>query len=96
VQQEVLRPSPALIAAFLFFALLSDVAVWKTVSEVNARLPDDQRFPYLRWTLGKYKRLWMEHKRLCPHSHWRLYSVLSLGLAALFMITVVWSAWLNL
>jgi len=92
MQQPALHPNPLLIAGFMLFGLLANVAVWKTVAEVNARLPTDQRFSWLLWTIGKYVRLWNEHKRLCPGSLWRLYAVVSFLMAILFMVLVVSSA----
>jgi prepilin signal peptidase PulO-like enzyme (type II secretory pathway) len=91
MQQPPLHPDPLPIAGFLLFGLLANVAVWRTVAEVNARLPNDQKFSWLWWTIGKYARLWAEHKRFCPGSHWRLYSVVSFLTAILFMILAVWS-----
>jgi hypothetical protein len=86
VQPQYLLPNPFLIAGFMFFGLLANVAIWKTVSEVNAHLPDDQAFSWWWWTLGKYMRLWKEHKRLCPESRWKLYSLVSFPLGVAFMV----------
>jgi hypothetical protein len=95
MHHPLLRSNPLLIAGFLLFGLLANVAVWKTVAEVNARLLNDQRFSRLWWTMGKSRRLWNEHKRLCPESHWRLYSVASFLAAILFMILVTWSVYVQ-
>ena len=73
----------------MLFGLLANVAVWKTVTQVNSRLPKDQQFSYWWWTIGKHKRLWKEHKRLFPDSHWRLLFVLSLLMALVFMVLIV-------
>lgn len=67
------------------------MAAWKTMAEVNARLPEDQKFSWLWWTIGKHVRLWREHKRLCPASRWRLYLVLSFLMAIVFMILTLLS-----
>ena len=69
--------------------LLANVAAWKLVAEVNARLPQEQKFSWWWWTIGKHVRLWKEHKRLYPESHLRLYSVLSFLMAIVFMILTV-------
>ena len=54
--------------------------------EANARLPEGEKFSWWWWTLNKHMRLWKEHKRLCPESHWRLYTVLSFVVGIGFMI----------
>jgi hypothetical protein len=72
--------------------LVANVAAWKTMAEANARLPEDQKFSWWWWTLSKYVRLWKEHKRLCPESHWRLYMMLSFVACIVFMILIAASA----
>ena len=91
MQQQFWHPNPALIAGFMLFGLLANVAMWKTVSEVNSHLPEAQRFSWWWWTLTKQMKVWNEHKRLCPNSHWRLYSALSFLLAVVFMILIATS-----
>jgi hypothetical protein len=66
--------------------------MWKVVAEVNARLPEDQRFSWWWWPAGKYLRLWKEHKRLLPQSHWRWYWILFFLTALAFMFLIVCSA----
>lgn len=95
MQLPSLQPNRFLIAGFVWFGLLAHVAFWKTVTEVNTRLPDDQKFSRWWWTIKKHVRLWKEHKRLCPQSHWRLYLVLSLLTALVFMILAPCSAVLS-
>jgi len=91
VQGQVLEPNFLLVAALVVFAFLAHAVQWKTVSEVNSRLPQDQQFPHWWWTVSKQKRLWREHKRLCPQSPSRLYWVLSYAIAVIFMFLVVLS-----
>jgi len=91
VQHQLLQANIVLVAAFVFCGLLANVAAWKLVAEVNARLSEDKKFSWLWWTIGKYVRLWKEHKRLCPQSHWRLYSVLSYLIAIVLMIFILLS-----
>ena len=74
MQTKLLQPNPFLVAGFLLCGLAANVGVWKMVAEVNARLPEAGKFSWLWWTWGKYMRLWREHKRLCPESHWRGFS----------------------
>lgn len=62
------------------------------VTEVNARLPEDQKFSWWWWTIGKHLRLWKEHKRFFPDSHWTLYSVLFILAALVLMILITCSA----
>ena len=83
---QLLQPNPYLIVDFLLFAFLTNVAVWKSVAQVNERLPNDQKLSRWWWTIKKIARLWKEHKRLCPNSHWRLYSLL------LFLTTIAFMA----
>jgi len=61
------------------------------VTQVNPRLPEAEKFSRWWWTTGKHLRLWRTHKRLCPESHWRLYSVLSFAVGILFMILIMLS-----
>ena len=74
------------MVAFVLCGLYANAAFWKTMAEVNPLLPKDQRFSWWWWTLGKHVRLWQEHKRLCPDSRWRVYSVLSFLAAIVLMI----------
>jgi hypothetical protein len=83
-----MQPHSFLVAGFVLFGLLANVAFWKMVTEVNARLPDDQKFSRWWWTVKRHVRFWKEHKRLCPQSRWRLYSVLFLLTALVFMIFI--------
>jgi hypothetical protein len=89
VTKDLLQPNPALIVAFMLCGLLANVAVWKTVAQVNSRLPEYQQFSYWWWTVGKYRRVWKEHKRLFPGSYWRVLFVLSLLMALVFMVLLV-------
>jgi len=89
VQHQLLQPNPILVTRFLLCGLLANVAVWKVVAEVNARLAEDQKFSWWWWTIGKHVRLWKEHKRLCPESHWRLYSMLSFLTAIVLMMAAL-------
>ena len=91
VQQQLLQANTILVAGFVFCGFLANVAAWKLVAEVNARLPEDKKFSWWWWTIGKHVRLWKEHKRLCPQSHWRLYSVLSYLMAIVLMILILLS-----
>jgi disulfide bond formation protein DsbB len=91
VQQQLLQPNPIFLVGFLLCGLFANVAVWKVMAEVNARVPEDQRVTWWWWTIGKHLRLWREHKRLCPESHWRLYSVLSFSMAIILMIAALLS-----
>lgn len=75
--QRISLPSVLLTATFLLCGFLANLATWKAVDEVNPHLSESQRFSQWWWTITKHARLWKEHKRLCPHSHWRLYMVLS-------------------
>ncbi len=85
--QQLPHPNPFFVAGFLLFGLSANIAVWKTMAEANARLPEDQKFTWWWWTISKHWRLWQEHKRLYPASRWRLYSVLSFLMAVVFMIS---------
>jgi hypothetical protein len=38
MQQQMLLPSPLLIAAFLVFGFLANIAIWKIMSDVNSEL----------------------------------------------------------
>ena len=89
MQHQLLQPSPIFVAGFLLCGFLANMAVWKVLAEVNARLPEDQKFSWWWWTIGKHLRLWREHKRICPESHWRLYLVLSFSMAIILMILTV-------
>ena len=89
VQHELLQPNLVLVAGFMLSGLLANVAVWNVVAEVNARLPEDQKFSWWWWTIGKHVTLWKEHKRLCPTSHWRFLSGLFFLMAIVFMILIV-------
>jgi hypothetical protein len=89
VQAQLLHPNPFLVAGFLLCGLIANVAVWKLVAEVNARLPEADKFSWLWWTWGKHMRLWREHKRLCPESHWRRFLVLAFSAAILLMFLIV-------
>jgi hypothetical protein len=71
--------------------LCANVAWWKTMAEVNAQLPDEQKFSWWWWTLSKHIRLWKEHKRLCADSPWRLRLVFCYAMALVFMILVAGS-----
>jgi len=54
-------------------------------------LPPDQRFSSWDWTPAKYRRLWKEHKRLCPASRWRFWMALFQILAfVLFVASIVY------
>jgi hypothetical protein len=81
-------PLLILVIGFLASGLAANVAVWKMVAEVNARLAEANRFSWLWWTFGKYVRLWREHKRLCPHSHLRTFSILAFSSGALLMFLI--------
>jgi hypothetical protein len=89
--QLALHPNPFLMVGFFLFGLLANVAVLKIMAEVNSRLPEDQKFSYWWWTMSKHVRLWKEHRRLCPESHWRFYSVVSFAMVGVFMVLIVWS-----
>jgi hypothetical protein len=95
MQLPSLQPNRFLVAGFVLFGLLANVAFWKTVTEVNVRLPNDQKFSRWWWTMKKHVRLWKEHKRLCPQSRWRLYSFFFLVMAIVFMILISFSAVLS-
>jgi hypothetical protein len=71
--------------------LVANFAAWKTMAETKARLPENQKFSWW-WTWNKHVRLWKEHKRLCPESHWRLYTILSFVVGIVFMILIIVSA----
>ena len=88
----MLQPNWFLVAGFMLFGILAHIAIWKIVAETNAHLPDGERFSKWWWTFGKYLRLWKTHKRLCPMSHWRVYSVLSYLVALVFMFFTLFSA----
>jgi hypothetical protein len=87
----MLQPNWFLVAGFMLFGILAHIVLWKTVAETNAQLPDSQKFCRWWWTFGKHLRLWTTHKRLCPMSHWRLYSVLSFLVPLLFMFLAAFS-----
>jgi hypothetical protein len=76
---------------FMLAGLCANVAFWKTVAEVNAQLPEGQKFSWFWWTLGKQIRLWKEHKRLCAESPWRKRLVFCYAMAFVFMILVAGS-----
>jgi len=92
VHRQLLQLNPVLIAAFLLSGLVANVAMWKVVAEVNAHLPEDQRFSWWWWPIAKYLRLWREHKRLLPHSLWRWYWTLFFLAALAFMFLIFCSA----
>ena len=75
----------SLVKAFFLCDLVANLAVLKTVSELNARLPESEKLSMWWWTFGKYERLWKQHKRLCPESRWRFYSIGWLMLTAICM-----------
>ncbi len=85
-------PNLFLVVAFVLCGLGSNVFFWKMVSEVNARLANDQKFSVWWWPLGKYVRLWKEHKRLLPSSRWRQYWALSFAAVVVLMILIILSA----
>jgi hypothetical protein len=84
-----MEPNPYIVAAFMLFAVLANVAIFKTVAEANAHLPDEQRFTWWWWTIGKHVNLWKAHKSLCPDSHWRIYSVAFFLAAVACMVLMV-------
>ncbi len=95
VQQPALQPNNYLVAGFVLLGVLANVALFKTVAEVNAHLPEGEKFSWWWWTLGKHIRLWKAHKRLCPASHWRNYSILLLLGAFAFMVLIASTVWVS-
>lgn len=87
--QQQLSLAPFLFVPFLIFIALANVAYFKAQGEVNPLLPADQRISLWDWRPGKFRRLWKEHKRLCPTSRWRVWLALSNILAALFFIASI-------
>ncbi len=71
------------LCGFMLSGLCANVAFWKMLAEANAQLPEDERFSWWWWTLGKHIRLWKEHKRLCSDSPWRLVALFSIGSASI-------------
>jgi hypothetical protein len=50
VQEPLLQPNKYLVAGFVLFGLLADVAFFKTLAEVNAHLPEGEKFSWWWWT----------------------------------------------
>jgi len=89
--QLQLSLTPFLFVPLAIFMVLVSVAAFKVQGEVNALLPPDQRFSSWDWTPAKYRRLWKEHKRLCPTSRWRFWMALFQILAfVLFVASIVY------
>src|SRR5437016_2035623 len=71
-----------------FLGLALNGIIWKPVADVNTRLEESGKFSYLGWHLGKLDKVWKAHKRLCPHSSWRIFFVVSfvLTLACFYLL----------
>jgi hypothetical protein len=84
-----------IIALVLFFAstssnLISNFVMFAIIGEVNRKLPDEERIPYLWWHLGKYQRTLREYRRLYPGGRLVMYHFGSLALGMLLLAAFAW------
>ena len=83
------------LAGFAVCAMLSTIVAVKLARQVNAHLPEPQRFSYWRWTYTEHTNLSKSHKRLFPESNWRRYYVLSYVGMGVFVGLALCLAWLH-
>lgn|GEM_PF-2209353 len=86
-----------LLSIVLFFAFISCVVVANLidhmiVGKVNRKRTEQSQVSHLGWTLTKSGLLVAEYRRYYPHGKLHYYSRIMGGLAAIFLIATILSA----
>lgn len=81
----------ALFSVALTFILFSGFLTFAMIGEINRKMPDTEKIPYLLGHPAKYFKILREYRRLYPAGHLKLYFHICFFIGVAFLISSAWS-----